>query len=196
MAIYQPKGANADSGAATSAFEVHATDPDDLGSVRAELAREQERLRKLWDAFKSQEDELTRLRGTAGAGAGSTAALQSTAADRAADQRTIDSLRRETELLSGDLRRAGEAQRNLEETNGSLREQVRTLEQAERRAEDRQRDLDQERERLAKLYIVYEEVEAERARLEQHLKEWDSWYHGVAPHLAEICRSIGGAPHN
>ena len=191
MAVYQPKG----NATTTTAFEVGAPSPNDLESVKAELAREQERLRKLWDAFKSQEDELTRLRGTAGSAATSTAALQSTAADRAADQRTIESLRRETELLAGDLRRAGEAQRNLEEANAGQREQVRTLEQAERRAEDRQRDLDQERERLAKLYIVYEEVEAERARLEQHLKEWDSWYHGVAPHLAEICRSIGGAPH-
>ncbi len=186
MAIYQPKGANADSGAAaTSAFEVQATDPNDLESVRAELAREQERLRKLWDAFKSQEDELSRLK--------STSTLSSTTA--VADARTVDSLRREVELLSGDLRRAGDQQRRLEEENVSLREQAKTSDEVARRAASIQSDLEQERERLAKLYVVYEEVEAERARLEQHLKEWDAWYHGVSPHLAEICRSIGGAPH-
>lgn len=190
MAVYQPKGNSAPS---TTAFEVRATTPDDLESVRAELASEQERLRKLWDAFKSQEDELSRLRSTNGAAT----ALQSTAATTsAADQRTIESLRRETELLAGDLRRAGEAQRRLEEENADLREQGRSRDEVERRANQFQSDLEQERERLAKLYVVYEEVEAERARLEQHLKEWDSWYHGVAPHLAEICRSIGGAPHN
>ena len=185
MAIYQPKGANADSGAATTAFEVHAANPNDVESLRAELAREQERLRKLWDAFKSQEDELSRLK--------STSTLSSTTA--VADARTVDSLRREVELLTGDLRRAGEQQRRLEEESVALREQAKTTGEVARRAASIQSDLEQERERLAKLYVVYEEVEAERARLEQHLKEWDSWYHGVSPHLAEICRSIGGAPH-
>ncbi|MFA5943679.1 MAG: hypothetical protein WC876_04340 [Candidatus Thermoplasmatota archaeon] len=185
MAVYQPKGANSGSASTTTAFEVRATNPDDLDSVRAELAREQERLRKLWDAFKSQEDELNRLK--------STSTLSSTSA--AADSRTVDSLRREVDLLSGDLRRAGEAQRRLEEDNVALREQAKTVDEVSRRAAASQSDLEQERERLAKLYVVYEEVEAERARLEQHIKEWDAWYHGVAPHLAEICRSIGGAPH-
>lgn len=186
MAVYQPKGSNS----STTAFEVRATNPDDLESVKAELAREQERLRKLWDAFKSQEDELGRLRQSTTTVA-PTSTLQSTSA---ADQRALEQLRREVDLLAGDLRRAGEAQRRLEDDNTALREQAREREAVERRARDLQSDLDQERERLAKLYIVYEEVEAERARLEQHLKEWDSWYHGVAPHLAEICRSIGGAP--
>ena len=187
MAVYQPKGANADSGpAASTAFEVRGTNPSDVETLRTELAREQERLRKLWDAFKSQEDELSRLK--------SGATLQSTAAG--ADARTVESLRREVELLSGDLRRAGEAQRRLEEENVGLREAARAAEDTERRAAGLQTELEQERERLAKLYVVYEEVEAERARLEGHIKEWDSWYHGVAPHLAEICRSIGGAPRN
>jgi chromosome segregation ATPase len=186
MAIYQPKGANADPGAAaTTAVEVRATNAGDAESLRAELAREQERLRKLWDAFKSQEDELSRLK--------STSTLSSTTA--VADARTVDSLRREVELLSGDLRRAGEQQRRLEEENVALREQARASDEVARQAASLQSDLEQERERLAKLYVVYEEVEAERARLEQHIKEWDAWYHGVSPHLAEICRSIGGAPH-
>jgi chromosome segregation ATPase len=197
MAVYQPKGANAGSTAtiapsststtSASAFEVHAPNPTDADGLRAELAREQERLRKLWDAFKAQEDELTALKSTA-----STSTLSSTSA---ADARSVAALQREVELLSGDLRRAGEQQRRLEEENVGLREQSRAMDEVGRRAASLQSDLEQERERLAKLYVVYEEVEAERARLEQHLKEWDAWYHGVAPHLAEICRSIGGAPH-
>lgn len=193
MAVYQPKGAA--TSASSTSFEVRGTTgaPGDLESVKAELAREQERLRKLWDAFKAQEDELSRLRATGGA---STALHSTSTQSSAADQRTIESLRREVDLLAGDLRRAGEQQRRLEEENVGLREQSREREAVERRASQAQSDLEQERERLAKLYVVYEEVEAERARLEQHLKEWDSWYHGVAPHLAEICRSIGGAPHS
>jgi chromosome segregation ATPase len=188
MAVYQPKGAAADGTSSTTQFEVHGNDPADAESLRNELAREQERLRKLWDAFKSQEDELARLKASP-----TPSTLSSTAA--AADAGAVASLRREVELLSGDLRRAGDSQRRLEEENVALREQARTTEEVARRAASVQSDLEQERERLAKLYVVYEEVEAERARLEQHLKEWDSWYHGVAPHLAEICRSIGGAPH-
>jgi chromosome segregation ATPase len=190
MAVYQPKGASAgaEGNPATTAFEVHAGASADLQAVRDELAREQERLRKLWDAFKAQEDELSLLRSTPTATALSNASA-------AADARTVESLRREVELLSGDLRRAGEAQRRLEDENAALREAARATEETERRAAGLQSELEQERERLAKLYVVYEEVEAERSRIEGHLKEWDAWYHGVAPHLAEICRSIGGAPH-
>jgi chromosome segregation ATPase len=188
MAVYQPKGPNTAEGPATTAFEVRATNPNDVDSARAELAREQERLRKLWDAFKSQEDELNRIK--------SGATLHSTShAGAAVDASTVNSLRREVELLTGDLRRAGEAQRRLEEEQVALRESAKTTDEIARRAAGLQSELEQERERLAKLYVVYEEVETERARLEQHIKEWDAWYHGVAPHLAEICRSIGGAPH-
>lgn len=192
MAVYQPKGTTGGDAAApsTTAFEVRAGTSADLQAVRDELAREQERLRKLWDAFKSQEDELGRLRATPTA-----TALSNATATASADARTVESLRREVELLSGDLRRAGEAQRRLEDENAALREAARAAEETGRRATGLQSELEQERERLAKLYVVYEEVETERARLEQHLKEWDAWYHGVAPHLAEICRSIGGAPH-
>lgn len=182
MAVYQPKR---QSNATPTSFEVHGGDRNDVESLRAELAREQERLRKLWDAFKSQEDELSRLR--------STSTLSSTSA--AADARSVDALRREVELLQGDLRRAGEAQRRLEDESVLLREQAKARDEADRRAAGLQSELEQERERLAKLYVVYEQVETERARLEGHIKEWDAWYHGVSPHLAEICRSIGGAPH-
>lgn len=188
MAVYQPKGAASNGAAQTTAFEVRGTNPNDSESVRAELGREQERLRKLWDAFKAQEDELNRLRSPAT----SATTLHSTSA---ADTRTIESLRREVDLLGGDLRRAAEAEHRMQEEQAQLREQARNHDEVVRRSEQLASELTQERERLAKLYIVYEEVEAERARIEGHLKEWDAWYHGVSPHLAEICRSIGGAPH-
>lgn len=183
MAVYQPK-TQASRASAPAALDEGSA--DDVQALREELAREQERLRKLWDAFKAQEDELQRLR---------PGATLSSVAAATADARTVEALRREVDLLAGDLRRAAEQQRRLEEDNASLREQARAAGEADRRAATLQSELEQERERLAKLYVVYEEVEAERARLEQHLKEWDAWYHGVSPHLAEICRSIGGAPH-
>jgi chromosome segregation ATPase len=185
MAVYQPKGSAANGAAASTSFEVRAAAPDD---ARAELAREQERLRKLWDAFKAQEDELNQLRAQV-SGASSAAASAA-----AADARTVDSLRREVDLLTSDLRRAGEAQRALEEQPVALRESVRDHDDVVRRNANLQSELEQERERLAKLYAVYEDVESERARLEGHLKEWEAWFNGVAPSLGEICRSIGGAP--
>lgn len=180
MAVYQPRSESATTSVAT---------PNDVDGLKAELAREQERLRKLWDAFKSQEDELARLRKTGGP------ALQSTGAT-AADARNAEAYKREVDLLAADLRRAAENQRRLEDENRHLSESAGGHADTARRVPQLEGELEQERERLAKLYAVYEEVEAARQALESRLKEWDAWYHGVSPHLAEICRSIGGAPHS
>jgi chromosome segregation ATPase len=177
MAVYQPR-----SSALTPTSEA-----EESAALRTELGREQERLRKLWDAFKSQEDELTRLRSQPAA----TTALASTSA---ADSRAAESMRREVDLLTGDLRRAAESQRRLEEENRELAAQVDAARSGDRTLAGLETELAQERERLAKLYAVYEEVEASRKALEERLKAWDAWYHGMAPHMAEICRSIGGAP--
>ena len=177
MAVYQPK-------------PVQTTDSADAAveALRAELAREQERLRKLWDAFKSQEDELARLRAQPAAPAPAPAAP--------ADNRASESLRREVELLTADLRRAAESQTRLEQENQSLRELAREHAAKEHKHATVQAELDEERERLAKLFAVYEEVEAERKTLEGRLKEWDAWFHGAAPHIEELARSIHGAPHH
>lgn len=174
MAVYQPKTTQTTE-SADAAVE----------SLRTELAREQERLRKLWDAFKSQEDELARLR----------AAPAAAIAPVAGEGRGSEALRREVELLTADLRRAADAQTRLEEENQSLRDQLREHANEAHRRGTLQADLDEERERLAKLYAVYEEVEAERKTLEGRLKEWDAWFHGAAPHIEELARSIHGAPH-
>lgn len=174
MAIYQPKTVQTTEAPADATVE----------ALRAELAREGERLRKLWDAFKSQEDELARLRvATPGTGLASTGPGS-------------ESLRREVELLTADLRRAADAQKRLEDENQVLRENAKAHAEVARRAGVVEGELAEERERLAKLYAVYEEVEAERARLASRLKEWDSWFHGAAPHIEELARSIHGAPHH
>lgn len=179
MAVYQPKAVQTTEGAA-------------LEALAAELAREQERLRKLWDAFKSQEDELARLRAAPPAAAPAptpVAALPS-------EGRGNEALRREVELLTADLRRAAEAQTRLEEENQVLRDQARSHAEVARKGTSLESELAEERERLAKLYAVYEEVEAERKTLEGRLKEWDAWFHGAAPHIEELARSIHGAPHS
>lgn len=177
MALYQPKSVQ--STAAPS------TDDDQVAALRTELAAEQERLRKLWDAFKVQEDELAQLRNTA-------PTLASTPPP--ADTRATESLRREIDLLTGDLRRAAEAQRTLEEENQALRESMRDHSDLGHSKSRLESELAEERERLAKLFAVYEEVDAERARLASRLKEWEAWFHGASPHIEELARSIHGAP--
>jgi chromosome segregation ATPase len=178
MAVYQPKTVQG-----TDTFE---SAPDaTTDALRAELAREQERLRKLWDAFKTQEDELAQLR-----------LATPTSTLSAADGRGSDSLRREVELLTGDLRRAAEGQKRLEDENQVLRENAKAHAEVARRLTNVEGELAEERERLAKLYAVYEEVETERKKLESRLKEWDAWFHGAAPHIEELARSIHGAPHH
>ncbi|MEK6975354.1 MAG: hypothetical protein AABY18_03320 [Candidatus Thermoplasmatota archaeon] len=176
MAVYQPK--------TVQTTEASASGDATVEAVRAELAREQERLRKLWDAFKTQEDELSRLRTAA------------PATLNASDGRGSESLRREVELLTGDLRRAAEGQKRLEDENQVLRENGRAHSETNRRLTSVEGELAEERERLAKLYAVYEEVEGERKKLESRLKEWDAWFHGAAPHIEELARSIHGAPHH
>ncbi len=180
MAVYQPKTTQTTEPAAAT-----------VEALQAELGREQERLRKLWDAFKSQEDELARLRA-----APPVAAPAPAPAAVAADSRATDALRREVELLTADLRRAADAQTRLEEENQGLREAARRHQAEVHKHGTVQAELDEERERLAKLYAVYEEVEAERKTLEGRLKEWDAWFHGAAPHIEELARSIHGAPHH
>lgn len=179
MAIYQPKSVQSATDAADAA--------DPVAGLQAELAREQERLRKLWDAFKTQEDELARLRAGAAASTPAPALLS-------APGPGSDSMQREVELLTADLRRAAEAQRRLEEEAQALREAARAQSEVARRAGTLEAELAEERERLAKLYAVYEEVDAERQRLEGRLKEWDAWFHGASPHIQELARSIQGAP--
>lgn len=173
MAVYQPK----------TVQSTQSAPGDDVAALRAELAHEQERLRKLWEAFKDQEDELVRLRNQA-----------PVAAAPASDNRAVESLRREIELLTADLRRAGEGQRRLEEENQALRDGSRNHADVVHNVTRLESELVDERERLAKLYVVYEEVEAERQKLASRLKEWDAWFHGAAPHIEELARSIHGAP--
>lgn len=176
MAVFKPKS-------------VQVTEPaeDELTRLRNELAGEQDRLRKLWEAFKAQEDELQALRNQP------TPVAQASAPSP--DNRAVESLRREVDLLTADLRRAAEAQSRLEEENQALRDGSRGHADVAHQASRLETELAEERERLAKLYAVYEEVEGQRRDLAARLKEWHAWFHGAAPHIEELARSIHGAPH-
>ncbi len=175
--------------------EAHAANGD-AERLRAELDQEQARLEKLWDAYKAQEDELQRLKRDY-------PLMEEKLFER---ERTIESLRREVAKLEPlsryksdydeavaanealkreldemdeELKRAAAALRDMEAEAASLRE----LAPAKHRVEELERELAEERERLAKLYKVYEDLEAEKKDGDERLEEWERWYSQFRPVL-------------
>jgi chromosome segregation ATPase len=175
--------------------------------MRAELEQEQERLRKLWDAYKSQEDELNRVRRDY-------PLMEEKLFER---ERTIESLRRElarleplakqkkefdeanlqsrrlrTEVdrLTNEVRRANDRADALESEAASLREDAAS----KGRVGELESALEEERERLAKLYKVYEDGEAEKKDLESRIAEWDAWFDRYGSLMDQMCGAAGEAP--
>ena len=178
-----------------------------VDSTRSELAREQERLAKLWEAYKVQEDELANLRREA-------PIMQERLLER---ERSLESLRREmarleplsrykseydaavrenqtlrveVESLNREIRSSNDQLRALQGEVGQLRESAGS----KSRVAELQGSLDAERERLAKLYKVYEEQAAELKQSGARLAKWESWFQKVEPALTAICRSASDAP--
>ncbi|MCA1819144.1 MAG: hypothetical protein LC620_03690, partial [Halobacteriales archaeon] len=179
----------------------------DVDSVRSELAREQERLAKLWEAYKAQEDELANLRRESPIMVERLAererALESLRREVArleplgrykseyeAAVRENQTLRVEVESLSREARRSGDQVREMEGEMVRLREDAGSR----GRVAELQGSLDAERERLAKLYKVYEEQAEELKQSAGRLDRWESWFQKVEPALTSICRAASDAP--
>jgi chromosome segregation ATPase len=180
---------------------------NDVDATRAELLKEQDRLAKLWEAYKAQEDELSNLRREA-------PLLQERLVER---ERALESLRREVARLEPLSRYKSEYESAVRE-NQSLRVEVESLNRELRRLTDSTRAmevelvqlredaaskarvaelqgaLDAERERLAKLYKVYEEQSVELAESATRLDRWESWFQRVEPAMSSLCRSASDAP--
>jgi chromosome segregation ATPase len=133
--------------------------------AKAELAREQGRLLKLWDAYRTQESEILEGRRRAG----------------------------ETERLRADLE-ASEAQiRALEErlaAQSALAAEVQRVRELEERAKAAEAERNADRERLAKLYAAYEDVESERDKLRKDLEQRAAWFAEHKEALDELVRAI------
>lgn len=130
----------------------------ELDAARDALQAESRRLEKLWDAYKAQEDELARSRDEV-------ARLHERLAghDDAA-------LARENQIqaLIADVRRLETEKAALESSLrdlDALREDLKALDQWKERVATLEAAYAAERERLAKLYLVYEELEAEVEKL-------------------------------
>lgn len=170
-------------------------------SLQENLEQEQERLAKLWDAYKAQEDELQRVRRDY-------PLMEEKLFER---ERTIQKLRREMAELKSFAKYKTEYQALLQENNrlqqdvedmkalklekrrmenkvekaeselernkAAMREMERELDGLRARGVDMTRVeelealLDEEQERLAKLYAVYEDMENDNADLAKKNQE-------------------------
>jgi chromosome segregation ATPase len=178
--------------------------PDDAA---AELRREQDRLAKLWQAYKLQEDELEALRRER-------PALKQTLDDQ---ERTIAGLRRQQNLLQESAAykdRHEEADRRnrillieVENLNRELRaaqkdlaaheselNALRSMGVTQETAVQLQQDLQKEQERLAKLFKVYEEQEQELKNAQARLEKWESWFSRMEPAIVALPKFFADAP--
>ncbi|MEA3190500.1 MAG: hypothetical protein QOD77_1082 [Thermoplasmata archaeon] len=183
------------------------TSARDVDETRAELQKEQERLAKLWEAYKAQEDELTQLRRDS-------PLLQERVTQA---ERQSESLKREVARLEPLSRYKSEYDAVVRE-NQTLRVEVESLSREARRSQDELRAvqgelvtlreegafkgraaelqnlLEEERERLAKLYKVYEEQAEDLKSARARLDAWEAWVQKVLPAMDTLCRHAGSAP--
>jgi len=180
---------------------------NEVDRYREDLEQEQERLAKLWDAYKTQEDELERLKRDY-------PLMEEKLFER---ERTVENLRREIDRLEPLARYKKDAERFQEENRRLVREleeaekeitaasarledleeeasKLRETSQEARRVGELEQLLEDERERLAKLYKVYEDVEADKRELEGLVDEWNAWYRRVAPAMESVGTAPGSAP--
>jgi chromosome segregation ATPase len=131
-------------------------------STRLELASEQKRLAKLWDAFKKQEDDYR-------------------AVERERDDlwSRVQQLEKVTSII-GDPQQTAIRLNTFTKENQRLRADVGDL----GNRLDEYRELFQaEQARLAKLYKVYEDTEA---RLEKSVAELEKWHRWWEKHNEEL----------
>lgn len=176
-------------------------------NLKRQLEKEQERLAKLWSAYKAQEDELERLRRDH-------PLLQERLVDR---ERTIETLRKDLQRLEPLARYKSEYDAVVKE-NQTLRVEVEHLGRELRSTQDEldalnnealrlredaasktrvrelEGELEGERERLAKLYKVYEDREAELRESNARLARWESWFQRLEPAMTSLCRGASDAP--
>jgi chromosome segregation ATPase len=137
-------------------------------TLRQDLALEQRRLAKLWDAFKKQEDEYRAL-------------------ERERDDlwSRVQELEKATSAL-GDPTQTAVRLSTLQKENERLRADVADL---GARLEENRRFFHEEQERLAKLYKVYEDTETQLEAAQRELEKWHGWWekHGedLPPKVAQ-----------
>lgn len=178
----------------------------DVDAARAELRQEQARLEKLWAAYKVQEDELAAVKAEAeklvfmvnerntviDTMRNDTSAWAAQETRMTELNREVEAMAKEIELVTGDLARAHDREKLMESQALNLREQAAPADLVA----GLEAELAEERERLVKLYKVYESLDAERKELRTWLAAWDDWFHEVQPHIEQVCAGATQAPHH
>jgi chromosome segregation protein len=153
------------------------------GETRRKLEEEQRRLEKLWDAFKMQERELRAAEEKA-------TRLERDLADKDAGKARLEA---DLEDKEADVRRTSEENAELlakvEELERRLG-QLKDLEELRSQAEDYRAKYESERDRLAKLFALFEESEAERERLQREVEAADQWFDENREALDKMSKSL------
>jgi len=148
--------------------------------LQAKLDKEEERLQKLWDAYRAQEDELADLKERL-------PLMEEKLVER---ERTIQSLQRDISLLEP-LTKKSQAITDLSRENEQLKADMEVLRSQvlsnkgdpNKELQKAQADLAAEKQRLEKLYVLYQDQEAEVESLTKTIKEWEAWAKKVRPAL-------------
>jgi chromosome segregation ATPase len=152
-----------------------------------DLREEQERLEKLWDVYKEQERELEQV-----------------TEERDEAQRELDQAEGRVRELEEALESERRALREAEQANGRLRDELADREaeleelsshgDLEATVDELEDELEEERERLTKLYGVYEETEAERDDLAARLRRWEAWWDAHQETLEAVPDAVSEVP--
>ncbi|HVQ00260.1 MAG TPA: hypothetical protein VMT57_01970 [Candidatus Thermoplasmatota archaeon] len=196
-------------------FELRLTDAEQRREEAAEGARrysqelekEKDRLVKLWEAYKNQEESLAmqekrvaeledQLRSTEQTRSAferdATARIHTLSQKLEEKERDVHQVEEfRTQILKSENIRA-QLESNLEKMRGEFTakdEQVRALEKQvqelkgfeqfasfKTKFEEVSTEFEKEKERLIKLFQLYEETEAENKTLKEDLQEWQSWF--------------------
>lgn len=172
-----------------------------------ELEKEKERLVKLWDAYKNQEEELANMekkvaeyeeKYQAAEAARKQMEEDYTARINTLQQKINENQEKVTQFeeykqkyeefdktrnhLENEVQTWKEDCAKKEDTIKELNEQLNQLKEMENYSEYKTKyeevnaEYEKEKERLTKLYHLYEETDAERKRLEEENKNWQNWY--------------------
>ncbi len=185
-----------------------------------ELEKEKERLIKLWDAYKLQEDELNerdkriaelerkvkeyenRLRETEKDLSSRIETLTRKLEEKENLLKEYDDFRRKYALYEEKNRKLQEEIDNLRNTLNEKEKEITQLKQMVdelskyREFEDYKTkyeklniEFNKERERLVKLYKLYEDLERENNKLREELNGWRQWYESNAELLDRLFKS-------
>ncbi|KYK20848.1 hypothetical protein AYK25_04220 [Thermoplasmatales archaeon SM1-50] len=186
-----------------------------------ELEKEKERLIKLWDAYKNQEESLSaqekrvieleeRLRDTEQIRMqferDATARIQTLTQkldereqavkqldDMKEQVMRFDTLRTQMEKdmdqMRGEIKTKEDVIKGLEQQVGELRK-FEQFAEFKTRFEQVSCEYEKEKERLTKLFRLYEETESENKQLKEEIRDWQSWFESNEDLFTKLFTSV------